>query len=119
LFRGSSLIVPSIPGNESTRWAVGSRATIFEKEDTMTSLGKTLASAALGAGLMAITTMSASAAIVCSGNTCWHTHEVYRYPPEARVIVHDDDWRWGPREHFVFREHEGRGFWRGDTWENR
>ncbi|WP_245286834.1 hypothetical protein [Bradyrhizobium sp. Tv2a-2] len=84
----------------------------------MTSLGKTLASAAVGAGLVAITSMSASAAIVCSGNTCWHTHEAYRYPPEARVIVHDDNWRSGPSEHYVFREHEGRGYWRGDRWEN-
>jgi hypothetical protein len=96
-------------------WQAGNHS---EKEDMMTSLGKTLASAAIGAGLVAITTMSASAAIVCSGNTCWHTHEAYRYPPEARVIVHDDHWRWGPSEHFVFREHEGRGFWRGDRWEN-
>src|SRR5215471_2869072 len=27
-----------------------------------------------------------------------------------------DDWRWDRGEHFVWREHEGRGYWRGDRW---
>jgi hypothetical protein len=83
----------------------------------MKLLGKTLAGAALGAGILAVTSMSASAAVVCTGNVCWHTHEAYHYPPEARVIVHDDGWRAGPSDHYVFREHEGRGYWRGDNWE--
>jgi hypothetical protein len=96
---------------------VGKWATIFEKEDIMRSLSKTLASAALGAGLLAVTSVGASAAIACSGDVCWHTHEAYRYPPDARIIVHRDNWRWGPSEHFTFREHEGRGYWRGDNWE--
>jgi hypothetical protein len=89
----------------------------FEKEDIMRLPGKTLASAALGAGLLAVTSVGASAAIACSGDVCWHTHEAYRYPPDARVIMHRDNWRWGPSEHFTFREHEGRGYWRGDNWE--
>ena len=42
--------------------------------------------------------------------------EYCTYPPEAKVIIHDDNWRWGPSERFVFREHEGRGYWRGDRW---
>jgi len=37
----------------------------LEKEDIMTSLGKTLAGAALGAGLLAVTSVGASAAIAC------------------------------------------------------
>ncbi|HEY1541360.1 MAG TPA: hypothetical protein VGG01_03030 [Xanthobacteraceae bacterium] len=82
----------------------------------MTSLGKTLLGAAMGAGVLAFSTMTASAAIVCSGNVCWHTHERYSYPSDARVVVHPDNWRWGPREHFSFREHEGRGYWRGERW---
>lgn len=77
---------------------------------------KALTAAAAGAALFAVSAGSASAAIVCSGDVCWHTHEAYAYPPEAKVIVHDDNWRWGPHEKFVFREHEGRGYWRGDTW---
>jgi hypothetical protein len=54
-----------------------------------------------------------AAAIVCSGNVCWHTHERYVYPPDAGVIVHPDDWRWGPSEHFTFREPGPRGNRRG------
>lgn len=81
----------------------------------MKLLGKTALSAAIGAGLLAVSSISASAAIVCSGDVCWHTHAAYHYPPDSKVIIHEDNWR--PRGHFVFREHEGRGYWRGDTWE--
>jgi hypothetical protein len=35
------------------------------------------------------------------------------FPPEARVVAHEDNWRWGQREGFSFREHEGHGYWRG------
>ena len=35
-----------------------------------------------------------------------------------RVIVHEDNWKWGPEEKFSFREHEGRGYWRDDKWTN-
>jgi hypothetical protein len=37
-------------------------------------------------------------------------------PPDTRVVIHDDNWHWGPRDRFVFREPEGRGCWRGDGW---
>jgi hypothetical protein len=37
------------------------------------------------------------------------TRDAYEYPAAARVVVHPDDWRWGPREHYSWREHEGRG----------
>jgi hypothetical protein len=79
-------------------------------------LGKALAGATIGAGLLALSTIGASAAVACRGNVCWHTHETYAYPPDAGVVIHEDNWRWGPRERFVFREHEGRGYWRGDRW---
>jgi hypothetical protein len=82
----------------------------------MTSLGKILTAAVIGAGALALSAASASAAIVCSENVCWHTHESYQYPADARVIVHPDDWRWGPSEHYTWREHEGRGYWRGERW---
>jgi len=82
----------------------------------MTALSKTLLGAAMGAGALALSMATASAAIVCSGDVCWHTQTTYEYPPEARVIVHPDTWRWGPGERFTFREHEGRGYWRGDRW---
>jgi hypothetical protein len=84
-------------------------------EDKM-KLRNALSSALLGAGLLAVTSMSASAAIVCSGNVCWHTHERYEYPPDSKVVIHEDDWRSGPEEKYTFREHEGRGYWRADKW---
>jgi hypothetical protein len=82
----------------------------------MTSLRKTIFCAAMDAGLLAVSGVSASAAIVCSGRACWHTSESYEYPREGRVVVHPDNWHWGPREHFARREHEGRGCWRGSRW---
>jgi hypothetical protein len=43
------------------------------------TLGKVLLGATLGAGPLTVTTMSASAAVVCNGNVCWHVHESYDY----------------------------------------
>jgi len=82
----------------------------------MTGLKRSLLGAAAGAAVLALSAVSASAAIVCTGNACWHTSERYTYPAEARVIVHPDNWKWGPSEHFSWREHTGRGYWRGDAW---
>jgi hypothetical protein len=82
----------------------------------MTSFNKTLLGAAVAASALAGSWISASAAIVCTGNVCWHTQENYAYPGEARVIVHPDDWTWGPSERYVWREHEGQGYWRDDEW---
>jgi hypothetical protein len=87
-----------------------------QTEIAMTSLIKTVLATAMGAGILAVSALSASAAIVCSGNVCWHTPGAYEYPPEAGVMVHPDGWRWGPNEHFSWREHEGRGYWRGEKW---
>jgi hypothetical protein len=79
-------------------------------------LHKALISTAAGAAALGLSSVAASAAIVCSGNVCWHTSERLSYPAESRVIIHRDNWRWGPRDHFTWREHEGRGYWRGDSW---
>jgi hypothetical protein len=82
----------------------------------MTPVSKILIGAATAAGVAALSVVSASAAIVCTGDVCWHTHTAYDYPPDARVIIHPDTWKWGPSEHFTWREHEGRGYWHGDRW---
>jgi hypothetical protein len=82
----------------------------------MKLLAKAAATAILGAGMLAAPSMTASAAIVCTGDVCWHTHETYTYPPESKVIVHEDNWKWGPSEHYTFREHEGRGYWHDNAW---
>ena len=75
-----------------------------------------LSAAAISAVVVMTSTFSASAAIVCQRNTCWHTHDAYDFPHEAGVVVHEDNWHWGPHEKFNFREHEGRGYWRGGKW---
>jgi hypothetical protein len=80
----------------------------------MKVLSKTILGAAIGAGILALSGVSASAAIACSGNVCWHTHETYVYPKSARIVVHEDSWRASPK--IVFKEHEGRGYWRGGVW---
>ena len=82
----------------------------------MTSTGKYLLAAATAAAVVALSALNASAAIVCAANVCWHTHERYEYPPSARVVIHDDDWKWKKHEHYRWREHEGRGYWRGSHW---
>jgi len=80
----------------------------------MTFLRKAMIGAGVGAGMLALSTLGASAAIVCSGNVCWHVQESYEYPPTANVIIHEDAWNAGPG--ITFREHEGRGYWNGDRW---
>jgi hypothetical protein len=77
---------------------------------------KTFVGAALSAGFLIGSAVGASAAIACTGNVCWHTHDRFGYPADAGVVIHRDDWRWGPNDHYVFREHEGHGYWRGDNW---
>jgi hypothetical protein len=82
----------------------------------MTLLKKSLLAASTGAAVLTLSAACASAAVVCAGPVCWHTHERYEYPPSARVVVHDDDWKWKKHEKYRWREHEGRGYWRGDHW---
>ena len=82
----------------------------------MTLLRKSLLAAATGAAVLTVSAVSASAAIVCSGRVCWHTSERHQYPAHARVVVHEDNWKWGRHERYKWREHEGRGYWSGSRW---
>jgi hypothetical protein len=82
----------------------------------MRLLNKTTLGAVLGAGALALSTASVSAAIACRGNVCWHVQGRYEYPREARIVIRPDDWRWRRHERYVWHEHEGRGFWRGGRW---
>jgi hypothetical protein len=77
---------------------------------------KLLAIGVAAAGVLGVSAVTASADIACVGPVCWHTTERYEYPPDAKVIVHPNDWKAGPNEHYTWREHEGRGYWRGDRW---
>jgi len=76
-----------------------------------------IVAAALSVGvILALSSLTASARIVCSGATCWHVHEEYAFPPGVRVEIHPDNWRWREGEHFVWKEHPGRGYWSEDEW---
>ncbi len=70
-----------------------------------------------GAATVALTATSASAYIVCNRfGECWHVHNNYVYRPEFGLVIHPDNWRWRSHEHYVWREHEGRGYWRNGIW---
>jgi hypothetical protein len=84
--------------------------------EQMKLLKKALVGVAAGAGFLALSAVGASAEIVCSDHTCWHAHDHFAYPPDAHIVVHEDNWHWGPGEKYSFREHEGRGYWRGGSW---
>lgn len=75
-----------------------------------------IGTSAIAAAVLLGSLTTASAEIACSGNTCWHVRDHYAYPPEAKVIVHEDSWRWRPEERYEWREHEGRGYWRDRDW---
>ena len=75
------------------------------------------AAAAVGLTALVVSTVSASAAIACNAEgECWHVNRHYVYRPEYGIVVHANNWRWGPNEHFVWREHTGRGYWRNGVW---
>jgi hypothetical protein len=80
----------------------------------MKASAKVSLATAAGAAVLALTSAGASAAIACSGNTCWHVGHRYHYPASAHVVIHEDNWHRGPK--VVIREHEGRGYWHGSRW---
>ena len=87
----------------------------------MKTFGKYFATAGvaavMGAATLAVTSVPASADVVCNRRgDCWHVRDHYDYRPEFGLVVHPDDWRWGHRDHYRWREHEGRGYWRNGLW---
>lgn len=74
-------------------------------------------SAIVGAGALTAMSGTASAYVACNRyGDCWHTSERYAYRPHWGIRVHGDDWRWRHRDHYRWREHEGRGYWRSGVW---
>lgn len=70
-----------------------------------------------GAATVALTATSASAWIACNREgECWHTHDRFAYRGEWGVVIHPDTWHWRHRDHFVWHEHEGRGYWHNGVW---
>jgi hypothetical protein len=82
----------------------------------MSVLSKSILGATVAVGALTFSVLSASAYIACSGNTCWHVTERHDYPAHARVVIHEDNWKWRSHEHYRWHEHEGRGYWRGGVW---
>jgi hypothetical protein len=81
---------------------------------------RALVATGLAAGLVAFSTASASAAIACRGDVCWHVHQSYVYPPSTTIVIHPDYWMppprviihpdsWGPVERFT-REYTVREY---------
>ena len=71
----------------------------------MISVRKAILALTTGNGALVLTALTASAGIVCSENLCWHTPDQYSYPPDARIVIHDDSWL--ANSHVVFHEHGG------------
>jgi hypothetical protein len=73
--------------------------------------------ALLGATVLGFTATAASADIVCNREgDCWHVRHRYHYEPGFGIVVHPDSWCWREGEHYRWREHEGRGYWRNGIW---
>jgi hypothetical protein len=73
--------------------------------------------AVAGAGAILAMAAPASAYVNCNRyGDCWHSSDRYTYRPAWGVRVHDDNWRWRSRDHYRWREHEGRGYWRRGVW---
>lgn len=88
-----------------------------EREQKHMKYVLTSTAAALIMGVVTLASGPASAAVVCNRDgECWHAAHAYRYRPAFGLTVHENNWRWGPSEHFTWREHTGRGYWRNGVW---
>ncbi len=68
-------------------------------------------------GALALSAGGAAADIVCNDDgDCWHVRQRIEYRPEYRLRVYPDNWRWRETDRYRWREHEGRGYWRGGVW---
>jgi hypothetical protein len=73
-----------------------------------TVLKSTLA-AVVAIGALAATAAKADSYVVCNRwNECWRVHDKYSdYPPDARIVIHDDAWR-------AAHEHDTHWRWLSD-----
>jgi hypothetical protein len=92
------------------------RGKFVQRGISMTGSAKTLA-LAMAAAAFAISVLPAAALVACNrAGECWHVRGNYVYRPEFGVVLHPDNWRWRAREHFRWREHDGRGYWHQGVW---
>jgi len=84
---------------------------------TPASAQETVTGAPAGTAPVTVEGYGPSAMIVCNEfGDCWHVQQQYDYPPDVHVEVHPHDWRWNEGQHYVWREHPGRGYWQGREW---
>ncbi len=61
----------------------------------MKSIAKFAAVAALSVAALGVSTIGASAKIVCNAEgECWHVRGAYAYRPEFGLTVHENGWKW-------------------------
>jgi hypothetical protein len=78
-------------------------------------MSKYLLGAAASAVLLAVSSVSASAAYACNGNVCWVVKEKHTYPAESKVIIREETWK--PSADITIRESgSGRGYYVGTEW---
>jgi hypothetical protein len=84
----------------------------------MKTFSKLTVAALMSAGAMALISTNASASIVCNQDgDCWHAQQQYAYQPAFGLTVHDNGWKWKDGEKHAWREHEGKGYWKGGNWQ--
>src|SRR4029078_4027387 len=77
---------------------------------------KSLLGAAL-LGVLAMTAAGASAAVVCNDEgDCWKVKDKYDYPPDARLHIYGDDWKWEGDKYLWRDPRAGPGSGRGGVW---
>lgn len=61
---------------------------------------------------------AASAAVVCNRDgDCWRVSGKPRYEPGLKLRIMPDNWKWGAREHYRWREPgHGHGYYRSGVW---
>lgn len=73
--------------------------------------------ALMGVASVNLISTNASAAVVCNEDgDCWHTQTDETYAPSLGLSVHQNDWKWKDGERHAWREHEGKGYWKGGSW---
>jgi hypothetical protein len=83
----------------------------------MKNFSSLMIAALVGASALAMAATTASARIVCNADgDCWHAQTEYTYGPDLRLSVHPDNWKWKEGEHHAWREHDGKGYWKGKDW---
>lgn len=71
---------------------------------------------------LAFTATAASAKVVCNEDgDCWRVKTFREYPPDVKLRVYDDDWKWseGDAHRYRWREHDHdrHGYYRhGGVW---